>query len=64
MQINWGWITPDKLVALATIVYALVTVVMFCVIRSQAKAAHRSLKQQPQPRNRVPTPSLTVSALG
>ena len=37
----WGWYTPDKITALATIVYAAVTIVMFLAIHSQAKAAHR-----------------------
>jgi hypothetical protein len=37
----WFWFTPDKVIALATIVYAFVTTVMFFAIRSQARAAHR-----------------------
>lgn len=47
-QLIWSWFTTaldwctaDRVIALATIVYALVTIVMFFAIRSQAKAAHR-----------------------
>jgi hypothetical protein len=35
----WHWFTPDKIEAIATVVYALVTIVMFLEIRSQSKAA-------------------------
>lgn len=40
-MLHWllSWFTPDKIIAIATIVYAGVTVVMFFEIRSQAKAA-------------------------
>lgn len=38
-QTVWQWLTPDKIVAIATAVYAVVTVVMFTEIRRQAKAA-------------------------
>jgi hypothetical protein len=37
----WSWFTPDRLVAIATIVYAWVAIMMFFSIRSQARAAHR-----------------------
>ncbi len=37
----WAWLTPQGVIAIATIVYAGVTVVMFFAIRSQARAAHR-----------------------
>jgi hypothetical protein len=40
----WDWFTPDKVIAIATIVYAAVTVVMFFAIRSQAKAARDAAK--------------------
>lgn len=40
-QIIWAWLTPDKIIAIATVVYAGVTIVMFLAIKSQAKAAHR-----------------------
>jgi hypothetical protein len=35
-----NWFTPDRIIAVATAVYALVTVVMFFAILSQARAAH------------------------
>lgn len=35
------WFTSDRIIALATVVYAVVTIVMFFSIRSQAKATHR-----------------------
>jgi len=34
----WHWFTPDKIVAIATVVYAVVTVVMFREIRRQTEA--------------------------
>jgi len=41
----WSWLagllTSDRIIALATVVYAIVTIVMFRSIRSQARAAHR-----------------------
>ena len=37
----WTWFTPDRVIAVATIIYAGVTMVMFFAIRSQARAAHR-----------------------
>jgi hypothetical protein len=36
-----NWFTSNRIIALATIVYAVVTIRMFFAIRSQAKAAHR-----------------------
>jgi hypothetical protein len=41
LQLMWAWLTPDKIIAIATVVYAGVTIVMFRAISSQAKAAHR-----------------------
>jgi hypothetical protein len=37
----WSWFTPDRLIAIATIVYVFVAIMMFFSIRSQARAAHR-----------------------
>jgi len=36
-----AWFTPDRIIAVATAVYAIVTLVMFRSINSQSKAAHR-----------------------
>jgi hypothetical protein len=41
LQLIWAWLTPDKVIAVATIIYALVTMVMFFAIRSQSRAAQR-----------------------
>jgi hypothetical protein len=45
MHLIWcyftGLFTSDRIIALATVIYALVTIVMYLAIRSQAKAAHR-----------------------
>lgn len=40
-HVIWGWLTPDKVIAISTMIYAFVTIVMFFSIRSQAKASHR-----------------------
>ena len=38
----WAWFTPDKVIAVATFVYALVAIVIFFAICCQAKAAQQS----------------------
>src|SRR5438552_7085271 len=38
---DWCWFTTDRIIAIATAVYAGVTVIMFYFIRSQAMASHR-----------------------
>ena len=40
-QIVWQWLSPDKIVAIATAVYAVVTLVMFLEIRRQTRATRR-----------------------
>jgi hypothetical protein len=44
MQLFWTWFTPDKIIALATVIYALVTIVMFIEIRAQTKASSHQSK--------------------
>jgi hypothetical protein len=41
LQLIWAWLTPDKVIAITTTVYVVVTVVMFFAIRSQSRAAQR-----------------------
>jgi hypothetical protein len=38
----WDWFNPERVMALATVVYAVVTIVMFFSIRSQARTARRA----------------------
>jgi hypothetical protein len=37
----WGWFTPDRIVTLATVIYAVVTIITLIYVISQSRAPRR-----------------------